>query len=125
VKYAKRSEVPLYLSLTDASIFFIRPTFSKTASSPTKHAELMGMGIPVICNDIGDTGNIIDATGTGVVIREFDEAAYQEAAAKLPELAKLPKQKIRDAAFAYFDLAKGAAHYAEIYQKIINRTHHP
>ena len=53
---APREKMPLYISLSDCSIFFIRPTYSKKASSPTKHAELMGMGVPVICNDIGDTG---------------------------------------------------------------------
>jgi glycosyltransferase involved in cell wall biosynthesis len=58
VTYSSRKVLPLYLAMCSCSVFFIRNTFSKIASSPTKHGELMGMGIPVICNDIGDTGKI-------------------------------------------------------------------
>ena len=68
ITYSDRKRLPTFIALSNFSIFFIRNTFSKKASSPTKHAELMGMGIPIVCNDIGDTGNIIDSTGTGMVI---------------------------------------------------------
>ena len=47
---AARKEVPLYLSLSNFSVFFIRPCFSRKAQSPTKHGEIMAMGIPVITN---------------------------------------------------------------------------
>ncbi|OFY93460.1 MAG: hypothetical protein A3K10_17920, partial [Bacteroidetes bacterium RIFCSPLOWO2_12_FULL_31_6] len=54
---ANRNEVPLLLSLSHLSIFFIKPVYSKKASSPTKQGEIMGMGIPLICNDgVGDVG---------------------------------------------------------------------
>ncbi len=122
VRYAQRQDVPAYLSISDISLFFIRPTYSKTASSPTKHAELMGMGIPVICNDIGDTGNIIEATGTGLVIKSFSEEAYGEAAEKLTSLLGYSKDSIRKSAFDYFDLVKGAEKYGCLYQKILNRA---
>ena len=56
INFSSYKQLPLYLSLSNYSIFFIRPIYSKIASSPTKHAELMGMGVPVFCNDIGDTG---------------------------------------------------------------------
>jgi glycosyltransferase involved in cell wall biosynthesis len=122
VRYAKRHDVPSFLSISDVSLFFIRPTFSKTASSPTKHAELMGMGIPVVCNDIGDTGNIISATFTGLVIRSFSNEAYLETVEKIPALLAVSKDRIRETAFDYFDLKKGAERYAALYKKILNRT---
>jgi glycosyltransferase involved in cell wall biosynthesis len=121
VRYAKRRDVPAFLSISDVSLFFIRPTFSKTASSPTKHAELMGMGIPVICNDIGDTGNIIAATDTGLVVKSFSDDAYTEVVEKLPSLLALQKGIVRKAAFGYFDLKKGAESYGQLYKKITNR----
>jgi len=41
--------------LSNASLFFIKPVWSKKASSPTKLAELMGLGIPVFSNSgVGD-----------------------------------------------------------------------
>jgi glycosyltransferase involved in cell wall biosynthesis len=116
---APRERMPLYISLSDCSIFFIRPTYSKKASSPTKHAELMGMGIPVICNDIGDTGNIIEQTNTGVVIREFAEAEYEKQIQKMDEILVIPKEYIRQTAFQYFDLASGAASYLQVYKRIL------
>ena len=120
VRYALREQMPGFLSLSDCSIFFIRPTFSKTASSPTKHAELMGMGIPVICNDIGDTGTIINATGTGAVIHSFEESSYRLVIDKLSELFALPKSMIRQKAFEYFDLKTGASAYEKLYKRILN-----
>jgi glycosyltransferase involved in cell wall biosynthesis len=120
VTYSSRRELPVYLSFCSASIFFIRPTFSKTASSPTKHAELMGMGVPVICNDIGDTGRIIRSTGTGMVVDQFDMTTLQIAATQLPELADIDKNAIRRAAFQYFDLETGARHYQSVYERILN-----
>jgi glycosyltransferase involved in cell wall biosynthesis len=120
VTYVQRKEVPAYLGISNCSIFFIRPTFSKTASSPTKHAELMGMGIPVICNDIGDTGNIIEATKTGVVVNSFTNNDYDKAVEQMNEFSGISKDVIRKAAFEYFDLKKGAEKYAALYSKILN-----
>lgn len=120
VTYAPREAVPGYLGISNCSIFFIRPTFSKTASSPTKHAELMGMGIPVICNNIGDTGNIIEATKTGIVVNAFSDNDYDEAVEKFPRLLTISKDVIRKAAFEFFDLKMGAEKYAALYSKILN-----
>jgi glycosyltransferase involved in cell wall biosynthesis len=120
VTYAPREQVPSYLAISDCSIFFIRPTFSKTASSPTKHAELMGMGVPVICNDIGDTGHIIEATKTGINVKAFTDHDYDHAVNRLHDLLELPGEMIRNAAFEYFDLKKGTEKYAALYSKILN-----
>ncbi len=119
VMYAGRNELPDFISLSDCSIFFIRPTYSKIASSPTKHAELMGMGIPVICNDIGDTGRVIEETHTGLVIKEFTEVEYDRVACRMNELLAIDKDSIRKAAFKYFDLEKGAGDYLQIYKRIL------
>lgn len=47
---ANHEEVPMYASLSDWSIFFIKPVYSQKASSPTKMGELLSMGIPLVCN---------------------------------------------------------------------------
>ena len=119
VLYAGRNELPDYISLSACSIFFIRPTYSKIASSPTKHAELMGMGIPVICNDIGDTGKIIEESGTGMIVRQFNEQEYERVINSIEELLRIPREKIRDAAMRYFDLESGAGDYLKIYRRIL------
>lgn len=50
VATAGRQEVPKYIQLSNASICFIKPSFSKKGSSATKMAEVMAMGIPVVTN---------------------------------------------------------------------------
>ena len=119
ITYSDRKRLPIFIALSNFSIFFIRNTFSKTASSPTKHAELMGMGIPVVCNDIGDTGNIISATRTGLVVNDFDKDSLEEAVKQVVEVERLDKEHIRNSAIEYFDLKSGAEKYLALYRTII------
>lgn len=121
VTYSNRPQLPLYLSLSSCSIFFIRNTFSKMASSPTKHAELMGMGIPVICNDIGDTGRIINETQTGIVVNTFSETLFKEVIDKIPGLESVEKGRIRDCAKQIFDLQTGIQNYLSVYKAILKK----
>lgn len=122
VHYATREEVPCYLGLSDCSIFFIEPSFSKIASSPTKHAELMSMGIPVICNDIGDTGDIIKQTQTGVIVNRFSEQEYDNVIENLTYILSISKEYIRKSAFNFFDLNIGTAKYSAIYSELLTKS---
>lgn len=57
---AKRDEMPLFLSLGTRAISYIRPSFSKQASSPTKLGEYLSMGLPCECNSgVGDVDEIM------------------------------------------------------------------
>ncbi len=117
---ASRDEVPALISLSDLSIFFIKPVFSKKASSPTKLAELLGMGVPVICNgNVGDIDNIIEKYQTGLVIREFDTETYQKVVDKLPEILQIDSQHLRSVADEYFSLTVGTKSYQKAYAKIL------
>lgn len=123
IKKADRKSVPLLLSLSDLSIFFIMPTFSKQASSPTKQGEIMAMGIPLVCNtNIGDTDSIVEQYGSGVLIKELSIAAYDEMLLHLDDILELPKAKIRQGAQAYFDLNIGAQKYELAYQQVLNSS---
>jgi len=63
------------------------------------------MGIPIICNAIGDTGNIIAETKTGLVVNDFFSVeSLQQAVVQLPaSLERLDKQYIRQCAKDIFD----------------------
>ncbi|RYF87435.1 MAG: glycosyltransferase [Chitinophagaceae bacterium] len=119
VLYINRKQLPSYISISTCSLFFIRNTFSKTASSPTKHAELMGMGVPVICNTIGDTGNIISETKTGMLVDQFEERTLQAAIDALPQIEAISKAHIRSCGKQLFDLKEGVQKYFKIYQAIL------
>jgi glycosyltransferase involved in cell wall biosynthesis len=116
VQPASRNEVPFYLALSDRSIFFIKDAYSKRASSPTKQGEIMAMGIPLICNDIGDTGKIVEASKAGSLVREFTKTEYQRVMTQLQPLDQIDKEQIRAAAFEYYDLEKGVGHYSDVYK---------
>lgn len=119
IRPAGRKEVPASIALSSHSVFFIRPTYSKISSSPTKQAELMGMGIPVITNiGVGDTSQIIEKYESGIVIREFSESAYREAVNRLQDFR--PGEGIRQGAIDYFSLTEGVKKYQQVYAEILN-----
>ena len=117
---ASRREVPPLLSICTFSIYFIRPTYSKKASSPTKTAEILLMGRPVLTNSgIGDSDEQIRSANCGVIVEEMAPNAYREAIEELIPLLSLPSQHFRDAAERLFSLQKGAEEYHRIYKGLL------
>jgi glycosyltransferase involved in cell wall biosynthesis len=111
--------VPASISLSTHSVFFIRPTYSKISSSPTKQAELMGMGIPVISNaGVGDSSAIIEKYKSGIVIKDFSETAYDEAMERLQRFSE-GRETIREGALHYFSLEEGVKKYLQVYRQIL------
>lgn len=119
---ASREEVPAYTLMMDVSIFFILPSFSKTASSPTKLGELMSLGIPVVCNSgVGDVEKIVTEENCGIVIAEFTTAAYLRAASELITLYRQQdKAAIRQSAIRRFSVDEGATSYLSIYRNLLS-----
>lgn len=108
-------DVPLMISLFDLSIFFIRSTYSKKASSPTKQGEIMAMGVPLVCNaGVGDTDEIVRRFGSGTVLSEFSQKEY----AKSFETKSFSSEHIIAGAHDYFSLERGVKSYADIYEKL-------
>lgn len=116
---AKREEVPTYLSLGSFSLFFIKPLFSKTGSSPTKHGEMLGMGMPVICNGgVGDMDRIVEGSGTGLCINELSEKGYNSALDQLDDVLNSSPVACRDLAFKYYSLEEGVKRYLGVYDSL-------
>jgi glycosyltransferase involved in cell wall biosynthesis len=63
---ASREEMPALLACGDASVFFIKPSFSKKASSATKLGELVSMQLPVVTN--AGWGDIQEFHGNGIMV---------------------------------------------------------
>jgi len=122
ITYSDRKALPVFLAISDCSIFFIRNTFSKKASSPTKHAELMGMGVPVICNDIGDTGYIIEKTKTGMLVNEFNQQTFAHLIDNMDQFLVIDKEHIRSCALELFDLKAGAEKYRKVYHQMLDNN---
>jgi glycosyltransferase involved in cell wall biosynthesis len=115
VRSAKRNEVPAYISCFDAGLFFIKPLYSKKGSSPTKMAEILACGIPVITNaGVGDVDKLVTKTNCGIVIPSFKREAYSKAVDEM-QILNLPQQHYRDVALSNFSLERGVNSYKKLY----------
>lgn len=119
IRPAARNEVPYLLSLAQANVFFIKPVYSKKASSPTKMGESLSMGIPVICNDgVGDCSRILANGAAGILIKDFSVDAYEQASRRFTELASLDPLSVREVALQQLSLQQGIQRYQNIYSII-------
>jgi glycosyltransferase involved in cell wall biosynthesis len=118
IRPGAREEIPYLITLCNYSIFFILPSYSKKASSPTKQAEIMAMGKPVVCNtNVGDTDKIITDYKSGILVKEFTKNAYLKA---IDEMKRpFSENEIISGALDYFSLESGIKKYAAVYEKVL------
>ena len=110
-------KVPGYISLFDCSIFFIRPSFSKKASSPTKQGEIMAMGVPLICNaGVGDTDEIVARYNSGLVLKDTTEESLSSFSI---DFRDFDREKTMHGAKEYFGLEHGVESYFKIYDQFV------
>jgi len=119
IKRAERREVPLLLASSHLSIFFIKPSYSKKASSPTKMGEILSMGIPVICNaGVGDTDYLFSRYTPGILVEALTNEDYDRAIARIDEALLISPQNLRNIALEYFALEKGVNLYKSVYEQL-------
>ena len=121
-RFAQRKEVPQLMKASDVSVSFIKPAYSKIASSPTKLGELLAMGIPVICNDIGDVASIIEKSNGGIIIKDFSPVSIQGAAEYALTLIKGEPCISRETIEKYYSLSLAITQYNEVYKIILEKT---
>jgi glycosyltransferase involved in cell wall biosynthesis len=122
-------EVPRYLRAADIAISFIKPCYSKQSSSPTKIAEYLASGLPVVCNTgIGDLDKLIDGNRVGALLREFTPEAYLLALQEVDAMRGDENfaERLRGVARQQFDLVDvGRTRYRRLYERLIKRTQAP
>ena len=126
IQKVQPSEIPLYLSAADAALSFIKPCYSKQASSPTKNAEYLACGLPLVVNGgIGDTTELTTEDETGVVIENFSPEDYNMALDRLDALLEnraALAEKCRRSARERFDLfGVGGERYRRLYRRLLTR----
>jgi glycosyltransferase involved in cell wall biosynthesis len=120
---ASHSIVPSLIQEISATVFFLKPLFSKQASAPTKLGEFLACGIPCLTNSgIGDMGNIINSGNVGVTINDFSEDSIRSALTSLIELTneKNIEDRCVSVAKKHFSLDDGVKLYAQIYNNLLN-----
>lgn len=118
------AEIPEYLSAADIAVSFIKPSFSKLASSPTKNAEYLACGLPMIANsNVGDTAEFTREDHAGFIIDEFSEENYLKALTEVEKQTQNREESVeicRQSAEKRFDLVKvGGARYRKLYVKLL------
>jgi len=100
--------------------FYLNKNFSVTASMPTKIAESLACGIPVICNEFNmDIKSILLSNNSGYIYDfelEMTEQKYQE----IMKIVTRPSIKLdcRATALKEFSLQRGIKAYNAIYNKL-------
>jgi glycosyltransferase involved in cell wall biosynthesis len=115
-------DMPAKLAGADAAASLIQPWFSKIASSPTKVAEFLGVGLPVVANrKVGDMEALIAASPAMIDAGDLSREALDRAAADLVDRAT-PELRVeaRRLAQTEFDLENiGVARYLGLYERLL------
>ena len=120
IQPSPRELMPSYISVSDFSIFFILPVFSKKASSPTKMGEIMNLGIPIICNSgVGDVDNIMKECMPELLVKDFEKNEYERIVNLILDNYKPNREKIINTSHQYYSLERGINSYREVYFNIL------
>ncbi len=121
IDYKERRELQSCLDAWDYGLFFIRSSFSKTASSPTKMGELLAKGIPVIANSgVGDVDDLINEMNVGFVVDLEDQQTIINTIQKLNEPFWKSSEEIRGSASSKLHLDHAINRYLNVYKTILN-----
>jgi glycosyltransferase involved in cell wall biosynthesis len=122
VTRAEPAQLGRYLAAADYGISFIRPSFSKISSSPTKVGEYLAAGLPIVSTSgIGDVDALLGEYAVGVLAKDFSRAGLRAAAQDLEELAADPgtAERCRRAAAERLSLSKvGVPRYDALYRQV-------
>ena len=122
IRTVESGAVPEWLRRASALLFFSRGKASDRARCPTKFAEGLASGLPVICNrGIGDLDDIVEREGVGVLVDGFSEAAYSAAIRRLKELLEDPglSARCRRLAEARYSVDLGVDAYHGLYSELV------
>lgn len=119
IQSGTRIQMPELINTSNLSIFFVKPTYAKKASSPTKMGEILACGVPIICNtNIGDVSEIVSSSQCGICIEDFSLKSYQLITENIPQLLSKNPTSLRYTAQEHFPLEKGISRYHEAYLRI-------
>jgi glycosyltransferase involved in cell wall biosynthesis len=124
IRFTNRDETIKLIQTMDAILFYLHPFYSKRASAPTKLAECLGCGVPVLTNrGVGDMDLIFDQDGIGAIIEDkSSEECIRNGVAELLAVCEDPQIKLRcrQSAEKRFSLTGGVQNYFELYQRILS-----
>jgi len=109
-------------------MFYAGGEISELARSPTRMAEILGCGLPVVANEgVGDVAQVIRDYRVGVLVGGPGKDAMEAAWDELQQLLADPdlSRRCRAAAEEVFSLEAGTEAYSALYADILSRQAAP
>lgn len=127
IKSSEFEDMPMILNSHILSImFYAGGEISELGRSPTRMAEVLGCGLPVIANDgVGDVATIIRKNNVGVILEGSSKLEFKKAFDHLTILLNDPDLPLRcrRTSESIFSLKTGTNAYSKIYFSILNKEH--
>ena len=124
ISSAEPHEMPSVIQRHSFSVMFFTPGLSKLGSCPTRMAEVLGSGRPVVTNyGIGDLDQIVLSNQIGVLARDCNIQDMDKTALEVLSLLKdthLPN-RCRRTAENLFSLQAGTESYRRLYSAIVSQ----
>lgn len=113
-KWLKHHEVQKVMAACDYGILFRDNSVTNQVASPTKFAEYLSAGLPVIISEnLGDYSDFVNANKCGMVIKEGDTI-------QLPPTSVIEKQRMIDLAIDNFTKVANKKQYETLLSHINN-----
>lgn len=117
-------DVPRYLRAADVGLALIRPSYARQSASPTKFAEYLAAGLPVIATaGLGDIDAHLEESRAGVLLQGLDHAAYSNALRAAEELRHDPGLAARcqtEVRLRYDLKTVGGERYRRLYEAVLD-----
>jgi glycosyltransferase involved in cell wall biosynthesis len=123
IEAAHPTQMPAIVQRHNASVMFFTGGLSKLGSSPTRMAEVLGCGRPVVANPgVGDVEPVIRQHRVGVLARGAKATEMDACVAELLALLRDPEltHRCRRTAKEMFSLDVGTAAYRQLYADILS-----
>jgi glycosyltransferase involved in cell wall biosynthesis len=121
VLFLKRHELSGVINQFDLLGFALKPSFSLIASMPTKIAESLACGTPIICNNFNnDIKDMIEINKIGV-LHDFSQNLSQENYEEIISMIQDDASSARCCKFSKenFSLELGVSQYVDIYNSLL------
>ena len=122
IKSSLPAEIQNSIQNLTFAILYFTPGVSKIGSAPTRMAEFLACGIPVLANrGVGDMAGLVEQYGIGGVVEDGSEAAITAALEQMQVFLADPDypQRCKNAAVELFSADVGATKYREVYQRAL------
>ncbi|SMY38166.1 MULTISPECIES: glycosyltransferase [Photobacterium] len=121
IKSSKPEDIQSNINDMTFAILYFTSGISKIGSAPTRMAEFLACGIPILGNEgVGDMANLIKKFNIGVVVKNNSEQDLITALNEMKSLLADPdcSRRCKQAALELFSADVGAKRYNKIYQRV-------